>query len=84
MLAHSRQADEFPRAEIMWVQEEPKNMGSWSYVNPRLEAALLHTENHRGERARYVGRHPCASVATGNKHVHYDEQDEFLTAALSF
>lgn len=78
-----KHADEFPNAEIMWVQEEPKNMGAWQYVNPRLETALSHSEKHKGERPKYVGRHPCASVATGNKHVHYDEQEEFLNAAFT-
>lgn len=78
-----KHADEFPNANIVWAQEEPKNMGAWAYVNPRIETALAHSDSHKGERAKYVGRHPCASVATGNKHVHYDEQEEFLNAAFT-
>jgi 2-oxoglutarate dehydrogenase C-terminal len=30
----------YPHAEVVWCQEEPKNMGAWSYVKPRLETAL--------------------------------------------
>lgn len=32
----SRELQRFPSAEVVWVQEEPKNMGAWSYVQPRL------------------------------------------------
>lgn len=31
-----RELERFPAAEVVWVQEEPKNMGAWSYVQPRL------------------------------------------------
>ena len=30
----------YPHAEVVWCQEEPKNMGAWSYVKPRLETVL--------------------------------------------
>jgi len=30
----------YPNAKLMWVQEEPKNMGAWSYTRPRFEATL--------------------------------------------
>ena len=45
--------------EFAWVQEEPQNMGAWSFVGARLEALL------RGRRLRYVGRDEAASPATG-------------------
>ena len=47
------EAARFPNAEIVWCQEEPMNMGAWSYVCPRLETAL---RADRGEnfRPKYV------------------------------
>lgn len=33
----------FPRAEVVWVQEEPKNMGAWTYMQPRLATASHNT-----------------------------------------
>merc|ERR1711907_748034 len=69
-------AEQYPNAEIVWCQEEPRNMGAWSYVNPRIETALRHSSSHSEARPRYVGRKPCASVASGDKKVHYAEQEE--------
>jgi 2-oxoglutarate dehydrogenase E1 component len=37
----------FPNAEIVWVQEEPMNMGAWTYVQPRLETALRESSKRR-------------------------------------
>ena len=37
----------FPRAEVVWVQEEPKNMGAWTYVQPRLGTASQNTRTAR-------------------------------------
>jgi 2-oxoglutarate dehydrogenase E1 component len=60
----------FPNAEIAWVQEEPKNMGSWHFVEPNLEWVLAHA-NTRSPRAHYVGRAASAATATGlmSKHM---------------
>ena len=33
----------FPKAEVVWAQEEPMNMGAWNYVEPNLEWVLQHT-----------------------------------------
>ena len=46
-------ADQYPNAEVVWCQEEPKNMGPWAYVNPRIETALSKSDSHSGSRARY-------------------------------
>eukprot|EP00052_Salpingoeca_macrocollata_P008126 m.64629 g.64629 ORF g.64629 m.64629 type:complete len:978 (+) comp16441_c0_seq1:1467-4400(+) len=75
-------ADHFPNAEITWCQEEPKNMGAWSYVRPRLETALSKSEHHAGKRPRYAGRAPSAATATGDKNTHKREIAAFLRAAL--
>merc|ERR1719162_2624937 len=63
-----RHADEFPNAEVVWCQEEPKNQGSWSYVRRRIETALGKSDNHAGARPRFVGRPASASTATGDKY----------------
>lgn len=79
----AQHADDFPNAEIVWCQEEPKNMGSWGYVRPRIETALKHSKNHNGARARYVGRVASAATAAGDKKQHYAEQHDLIDAALN-
>src|SRR6476646_4444403 len=63
--------------EVVWAQEEPKNMGAWSYVWPRLRActgnAML---------IRYVGRPERASPAEGYVASHQEEQARIVTEAL--
>jgi len=75
-------ADNFPNAEVVWCQEEPKNMGCWGYVRRRIETALNETEHHTGRRPRYVGRIPSASTATGDKYVHKAEQSSLVEQAI--
>ena len=55
-LAPRRQ--DFPNAEIVWCQEEPKNMGAWAYVRPRIETALRASKCHSNQRARYTASLP--------------------------
>ncbi|QQS45107.1 MAG: multifunctional oxoglutarate decarboxylase/oxoglutarate dehydrogenase thiamine pyrophosphate-binding subunit/dihydrolipoyllysine-residue succinyltransferase subunit [Acidobacteriota bacterium] len=63
--------------EILWVQEEPRNMGGWNFMRPRLEALL----NDRQE-LRYVGRSASASPATGSYTIHQLEQTKLVNEAL--
>jgi 2-oxoglutarate dehydrogenase E1 component len=63
-------------AAVCWVQEEPANQGAWAFVAPRL-GALLH-----GRRVAYVGRAEAASPATGNYHVHQDEERALIAETL--
>eukprot|EP00747_Dinoflagellata_sp_TGD_P107687 gnl/TRDRNA2_/TRDRNA2_170190_c0_seq1.p1 gnl/TRDRNA2_/TRDRNA2_170190_c0~~gnl/TRDRNA2_/TRDRNA2_170190_c0_seq1.p1 ORF type:complete len:404 (+),score=47.69 gnl/TRDRNA2_/TRDRNA2_170190_c0_seq1:86-1213(+) len=71
-----------PRAELIWVQEEPKNMGAWAYVEPRVATALrLLGEEPRP--IRYVGRPPSASTATPLFKQHKAELRQILEAALA-
>ncbi|XP_006814040.2 LOW QUALITY PROTEIN: 2-oxoglutarate dehydrogenase complex component E1-like [Saccoglossus kowalevskii] len=72
------ETDKYPNAKLMWVQEEHKNMGAWSYVQPRWSTAL-----NRERRFRYAGRPASSSTATGNKFTHQNELQNFLNAALS-
>jgi 2-oxoglutarate dehydrogenase E1 component len=62
--------------EIVWAQEEPQNMGGWSYIQPRLEALT-------GRRkVRYAGRSASASPSTGNYIIHGLEQAKLVKDAL--
>jgi 2-oxoglutarate dehydrogenase E1 component len=63
LLAKYNQATEF-----IWAQEEPENMGAWSFVHRRFKAVAL----------RYVGREEAASPATGYAKAHAREQQEIL------
>ncbi len=71
----------FPNAEMVWCQEEPKNMGAWSFIEPNLEWVLDHIgASHR--RPRYVGRPSSAATATGLMSKHVNELRAFVDEAL--
>lgn len=64
--------------DIVWCQEEPKNMGAWTFVQPNMLDAL-----QQGQRLRYIGRAASASPATGSAKVHEREQDALLSEAMA-
>ncbi|MFH4976461.1 hypothetical protein AB6A40_003170 [Gnathostoma spinigerum] len=66
-------------ADLVWVQEEHKNMGAWSFIHPRFNSLLA----KEGRLIKYAGRAPSASPATGNKYTHIVEQKEMLAKALN-
>jgi len=70
----------FKNAEIVWCQEEPKNMGGWMFVNPRLEE-VMEGLKIKG-RPAYAGRPEAASPATGYLKIHEREQKELVDEAL--
>jgi 2-oxoglutarate dehydrogenase E1 component len=71
----------FKDAEMVWCQEEPKNMGAWSFIEPNLEWVLDHIgAKHR--RPRYAGRPSSAATATGLMSKHVRELKAFLDEAL--
>jgi len=70
--------------ELFWVQEEPKNMGCWTFVRPLLEDLVANLQG--GERfapLRYVGRVPSASPATGSPDSHALERKMILEEAFA-
>jgi 2-oxoglutarate dehydrogenase E1 component len=71
----------FKNAEMVWCQEEPKNMGAWSFVDPYLEWVLAHIEA-KHQRVRYTGRPAAASPATGLMSTHLAQLKAFLEDAL--
>ncbi len=73
----------FPRrAQIVWCQEEPRNMGGWTFVAPRIEA-VLERVGMRHARPIYAGRPPSASPATGLYAQHVREQTNLVETALT-
>ncbi|MBX3483918.1 2-oxoglutarate dehydrogenase E1 component [Phenylobacterium sp.] len=72
----------FRNAELVWCQEEPKNMGGWMFVDPWLELTLERM-NVKAKRARYVGRPASASTAAGLMARHMKELETFLTEAFA-
>ena len=71
----------YKNAEIIWCQEEPKNMGAWKFVDELIEEALIETK-HKSTRPKYVGRIACASPATGYGSYHAKEQKNLIDEAL--
>mmetsp|Transcript_10658 Transcript_10658/g.16169 ORF Transcript_10658/g.16169 Transcript_10658/m.16169 type:complete len:1087 (+) Transcript_10658:165-3425(+) len=71
----------YPNAEIVWAQQEPKNMGAYSYIHPRVETATRET-NGEEKRPRYVGRQVSSAPATGMSKVHKKEFDDIMTGVF--
>eukprot|EP00850_Spirogloea_muscicola_P013952 SM000097S24805 [mRNA] locus=s97:353698:360574:- [translate_table: standard] len=74
-----RELKRYPNAEVVWTQEEPMNMGAWSYIAPRMATAMRATGRGAYEDLKYVGRPPSASTATGFAAQHKEEQKELVT-----
>lgn len=68
--------------DFVWCQEEPKNMGSWTFIEPNLEWVLDHI-GANNTRAAYAGRPASASTATGLLSRHLAEQKTLAQEALS-
>ncbi|KAA8499716.1 2-oxoglutarate dehydrogenase, mitochondrial [Porphyridium purpureum] len=78
----AKEIRKYPNADLVWCQEESKNMGAWSYVLPRLETTLRHFDLNPSRRIRYAGRSPSAAPATGNALTHAEETTALLNASL--
>jgi 2-oxoglutarate dehydrogenase E1 component len=72
----------FKQAEIVWCQEEPRNMGAWFFVESYLRWALGQAGAATRE-VRYTGRAPAASTAAGHTPQHLAELAKFLDEALA-
>ncbi|HTS39072.1 MAG TPA: 2-oxoglutarate dehydrogenase E1 component [Xanthobacteraceae bacterium] len=71
----------FKRAEIVWCQEEPRNMGAWVFVDIFLEW-VLNQIGANSRRARYAGRPASASTAVGQMSLHLGQLKQLLEEAL--
>ena len=78
----SRELERFTNADMVWCQEEPKNQGAWSFIEPNIEWVLgrikaTHT------RPTYAGRPASASPATGLASAHKAQQTALINDALT-
>uniref|UniRef100_A0A8C4E7Z8 2-oxoglutarate dehydrogenase-like, mitochondrial n=1 Tax=Dicentrarchus labrax TaxID=13489 RepID=A0A8C4E7Z8_DICLA len=72
------EADKYVNAELVWCQEEHKNMGYYDYVRPRFLTVVANMKP-----VWYVGRDPAAAPATGNKSTHLNELKRFMDTAFN-
>ncbi len=72
-----RHLSRFKKAEVVWCQEEPKNMGAWFFVEPYMEWVLGQVSG-KSKRARYAGRPAAAATATGLMPKHLAQLKAFL------
>jgi 2-oxoglutarate dehydrogenase E1 component len=72
----------FKAAEVVWVQEEPKNMGAWTHVDPYFDWVLSQTHKKQ-PRLRYIGRPAAAATATGLMSKHLAQMKAFTDEAFA-
>lgn len=72
----------FTNAEVIWCQEEPKNMGAWAFIQPYVEW-VFDQMGREGRRVRYTGRPAAASPATGLMRTHLAQLQAFLDEAFA-
>ena len=71
--------EQYPDAEVVWVQEELRNMGAWWFIREQIEPLLVPTRRE----LRFVGRPESASPATGSLKRHQQEQAQVVEDALT-
>jgi 2-oxoglutarate dehydrogenase E1 component len=77
----AQELNRFPKADIVWCQEEPKNQGAWTFVEPRVANTIAQLGGTA--RPRYTGRPEYASTAAGLMSQHSAELKAFLADALT-
>jgi len=77
-----KELERFKQAEVIWCQEEPKNQGGWTFIEPNLEWVLGRIKS-KYPRPRYVGRATSASPATGLASQHKAQQAALVNEALT-
>ncbi len=68
--------------DVVWVQEEPENMGAWTFMRNRLDDLLEELHGDCNHRVKYIGRPASASTATGSARLHQRKQEEIVSTAL--
>ncbi|MDJ0630638.1 MAG: 2-oxoglutarate dehydrogenase E1 component [Rhodobacter sp.] len=76
-----KELDRFKQAETIWCQEEPKNQGGWTFIEPNIEWVLTRIKAAT-TRPKYAGRPASASPATGLASMHKAQQQALVDAAL--
>ncbi len=77
-----KELERFKQAEMVWCQEEPKNQGAWTFIEPNIEWVLSRIKA-KHTRPQYVGRATSASPATGLASQHKAQQAALVNDALS-
>jgi len=77
-----KELERFKQADVVWCQEEPKNQGAWTFMEPNLEWVLSRIKA-KNIRPRYVGRSTSASPATGLASIHKAQQASLVNDALT-
>lgn len=80
--AVQKELSRFPNAEVVWLQEEPKNMGAWAYVQPRFFTTLI-KGLQSNKSVIYIGRKVSPSPATGYPIQHKFEIENILERATT-
>ncbi len=81
-MALTKELGRFKDADFVWCQEEPKNQGAWTFIEPNLEWVLTRV-GAQNPRPRYAGRPAMAAPATGVMAKHKQEQADLVSAALA-
>ena len=75
--------NQYPKAAITWVQEEPRNMGAWTYIFNMWSGGLdLFQEKIGGRVIQFVGREISASTAVGSHKIHEKQQESLIQKAF--
>ena len=77
-----QELERFKGAEVIWCQEEPKNQGAWTFIEPNIEWVLGRIGS-KHPRPKYVGRATSASPATGLASAHKAQQAALVNDALT-
>ena len=77
------EAKKHPKASLLWVQDEPANQGPWPFVSLTVSEAFVAHEELNGRSLRRVSRRATASPATGNHHLHEEEEKALMTEAFT-
>ena len=77
-----KEMERFKNAEVVWCQEEPKNQGAWTFIEPNIEWVLTRI-GAKHKRPTYAGRPASASPATGLASQHKAQQIALVNDALT-
>jgi 2-oxoglutarate dehydrogenase E1 component len=77
------EAKKYPKATLLWVQDEPANQGPWPSIALATSEAFVAHEELSGRSLRRVSRRATASPATGNHHLHEEEEKALMTEAFT-
>ena len=77
------EAKKHPKATLLWVQDEPANQGPWPFIALTASEAFVAHEDLSGRSLRRVSRRATASPATGNHHLHEEEEKALMTEAFT-